>query len=119
MVTRPVVNGVVAEAGVEADDVSGGGAASFSEMFTLYYVALTLFQVDTNSKITFTLHVFINTQFRISPLVQLTVTVIICLTTVIPQMIFEKRDESERNFATLMEFRPHSQTSVEEYCKIH
>jgi len=54
MVTRPVVNGVVAEAGVGADDVSGGGAASFSEMFTLYYVALTLFQVDKNSRITFT-----------------------------------------------------------------
>jgi hypothetical protein len=30
MVTHPVVNGVVAEAGVGADDVSGGGAASFS-----------------------------------------------------------------------------------------
>jgi len=54
MVTHPVVNGVVAEAGVGADDVSGGGAASFSEMFTLYYVALTLFQVGTSSKITFT-----------------------------------------------------------------
>lgn len=54
MVTHPVVNVVVAEAGVGADDVSGGGAASFSEIFKLYYVALTLFQVGTNSKITFT-----------------------------------------------------------------
>jgi hypothetical protein len=54
MVTHPVVNGGVAEAGVRADDVSGGGAASFSEIFTLYYVTLTLFQVGTNSKITFT-----------------------------------------------------------------
>ena len=54
MVTRPVVNGVVTAAGVGADDVSGGGAASFSEMFTLYDVALTLLQVGTNSKITFT-----------------------------------------------------------------
>ena len=54
MVTQPVVNGVVAEASVGADDVSGGGAESFSEMFTLYYVALTLFQVGTSLKITFT-----------------------------------------------------------------
>ena len=34
-------------------------------------------------------------------------------------MLFEKRDESERNLANLMEFRPHYQTAVEEYCKIH
>jgi hypothetical protein len=35
MVTRPVLNGVVVmAAGVGADDVSGGGAASFSEMIT-------------------------------------------------------------------------------------
>ena len=54
MVTHPVVNGVVAEAGVGADDVSGRGVASFSAMFTLYYVALTLFQVGSNFKITFT-----------------------------------------------------------------
>jgi hypothetical protein len=35
MVARPPLNGVgVTAAGEEADDVSGGGAASFSEMFT-------------------------------------------------------------------------------------
>jgi hypothetical protein len=34
MVARPPLNGVVVTAaGVAADDVSGGGAASFSEMF--------------------------------------------------------------------------------------
>lgn len=118
MVTRPVVNGVVTAAGVGADDVNGGGAASFSEMFTMYYVALTLFQVGTNSIILLHKHVYINTQFRISHLVPMSATVIICLTTVTPKIICWN-SESERNLFNLMKFRPHFQTAVEEYCKSH
>jgi hypothetical protein len=98
MVTRPVVNGVVTAAGVGADDVSGGGAASFSEMFTLYYEALTLFQVGTNSIILLHKHVYFNTQFRICHLVPMFVTVIICPTTVTPKIMCWN-NESERNLA--------------------
>jgi hypothetical protein len=51
MVTRPVVNGVVTAAGVGAEDVSGGGAASFSEMFTLYDVAMSMFHKGLELKL--------------------------------------------------------------------
>jgi hypothetical protein len=51
MVTRPVVNGVATAAGVGADDVSGGGAASFSEMVTLHDVALPIFHKGLELKL--------------------------------------------------------------------